>query len=159
LAEAFLLDVEQLVEGPDRALVILDRQRAERNVILAMRVIDRAARLPVHAGNFAVLVLEVSDYVLEVADLQFLAGFFQYYRPELVEVLELVEAILAVAARTCDRLSETVEHDILLADLLVLRRGTLRLAHRRRDSDEDAVGKGGQVGRLAVGRDRAVGRR
>ena len=73
LVGAFLLDVDQLVEGPRRPLVLLDHQRAERDGLVAMRVSDRAARLAIHAFDFAVLVLVVGDDRSEVADFQFLA--------------------------------------------------------------------------------------
>src|SRR5262249_31999520 len=37
--KTLLLDVKQLIEGPGRAFVILNRQRAERNVVGSMRVV------------------------------------------------------------------------------------------------------------------------
>ena len=68
LATALLLDVDQLVEGPHRALVVLDHQRAERDGLAAMRMIDRAARLAVHARDLAVLGLVVGDDGREVVE-------------------------------------------------------------------------------------------
>ena len=85
------------------------------------------------------LVLVVGEDGLEVADQQRLAGFLQDDGPQLVENLSLVEAEFAVAARIRDRLIEIVEHDILLRELLFLRRGTLRLLGRGRDGVGDLV--------------------
>jgi hypothetical protein len=158
-AETFFFDVEKFVEGPRRTLIIFDRQCSERNVILAMRVIDRAARIPVHAGDFAVVVLVVGENILEVAGFQFLARFLQYNRPELIEELTFVKAILAIAARVCDRLVEIVEHHFLLRNLLVLRRGTLRLVHCRLDGVDDLISEYREIGCFADGRNRAVGGR
>src|SRR5262249_32787567 len=124
-----LLDVEQLVEGPDWAFVILDRQRAEWNVIAAMRVIHRAAWFPVHARYFAILRFVVCDDPLEVADEQFLAGLLQHYGAELIKNLALIEAIFAVTARRCYRILKIVKDYIFLTDLLVPGSGALRLAH------------------------------
>ncbi len=64
--KAFLLDVDQLVEGPRRALVVLHHQRAERNRLLAVGMVDGAPRLAVHAGDLAVLGLVIRDDGLEV---------------------------------------------------------------------------------------------
>src|SRR5262245_29129164 len=100
--ETLFLDINQFVERPPRPLVFLDRERAERDVLVAMGMIDRAARLAVHAGNLAILGFIVSNNPLEVADQQFLVGFFQHDRAELVENLALVEAIFAVATRCRD---------------------------------------------------------
>ena len=90
---AFLLDVEQLVEIPCRALVLLDHQGAERDGLVAVRMGDRAARLAVHPLDLAVLVLVVGDDALEVAVLQFLAGLVHDDRPQEVEQLALVEPV------------------------------------------------------------------
>src|SRR5262249_61050452 len=70
----FLLDVDQFVEGPDRALVLFDHQGAERDGLAPMRVVDRSARLAVHQRNLAVLGLIVGDDGGEVAELQRLAS-------------------------------------------------------------------------------------
>ena len=96
LVGAFLLDVQDLVEGPRRALIGLDHERAERNRLAAVRMIDRAARLPVHAFDLAVLALVIGDDGSEVADLQLPVQFLHYDRPERIENLTRVEAIFAV---------------------------------------------------------------
>ena len=123
-----------------------------------MRVIDRAARLAIHARDLAVLVLVVGEDALEVADQQRLAGLLQDDGPELVENLPLVEAELAVAARVRDRLVEMFEHDVLLRQLLLLRCRALRLLGRGRDRLADLVDERLQVRCLAVRGDRAIGR-
>ena len=73
LLRAFLLDVENLVEIPCRALVLFDHQRAERDGLVTVRMRDRAARLAVHQRDFAVLVFVIGDDLLKFRDLQFLA--------------------------------------------------------------------------------------
>src|SRR5262245_24964129 len=73
LDPSFFLDEDDLVEGPRRPLVALDRECAEHDRIAAVRVIDRAARLAVHQRDFTVLVLVVGDDVVEVRCRQFFA--------------------------------------------------------------------------------------
>ena len=74
LLRALLLDVEELVEGPDRPHVLLDHQRAERDSLVAVRMGDRTARLAVHQFDLAVLFLVGVEDGLPVAELEFLAG-------------------------------------------------------------------------------------
>src|SRR5262249_22742769 len=131
--ETLFLDVDELVVSPDGPLVILDHERSERNVVFAMRVIDRAARLAVHACDLAVLVLIIGDDGLEVADQQRLTSFLQYDGAQHIENLPFVKTKIAVAAYICDRLSKMFEHNILLRLALRLRRRALCLLGRGGD--------------------------
>ena len=74
-AKAFFFDIDQFVVRPQRALVILDHQRAEGNRLSTVGMIDRAARLAVHAGDFAVLGLVVGDDCRKVGLCQIVSEF------------------------------------------------------------------------------------
>src|SRR4051794_30456191 len=87
--KAFLIDVEELVEIPRRALVFLDHQRAEGDRLIQMRMSDAATRLTVHALDLAVLVLVLGDDGGEVAESKFLTEFVADDGPERVEQLTL----------------------------------------------------------------------
>ena len=82
------------------------------------------------------LGLVVGDDLLEVADLQFLAGLVPDDGAERVEQLALVEPVLAVAADLGDDRVEIVEHDVLLRCLPLCVRA-VRLLHRLADGVAD----------------------
>src|SRR4051794_36130152 len=113
LAEPLLLDVDKLVEAPERALVFLDHQCAEREGLTPVRVIDRAARLAVHPRNLAVLVFVVGDDALEVGGGQRLADLVVDDLANNVEHLPLAELELPVTTDGSNGGIEMVENDIL----------------------------------------------
>ena len=130
LEEALLLDEQDLVEGPFGPLIALDLQGAERDAVPAMRMVERAARVAVHAGDLALLELVVADDGLEVAPLQLGADRLAHERPDHVEHLARREAIRAMAARLGDRSVEMGEHHLLLAALVLGSGGSARSARR-----------------------------
>ena len=141
-------------------LVALDLQGAERDAVPAMRMVERAARIAVHAGDLALLELVVADDGLEVAPLQLGADRLAHDRPDHIEHLARREAIGAMAARLGDRRVEMGEHHLLLAALAswLGRLGAQRAAHGLAGDLADDLAAAGQVRRLAVGGDRHVGR-
>src|SRR5687767_7293508 len=62
-------------------------------------MVERAARLAVHAGDLALLELVVANDRLEVTPLQLGADGLAYQRPDHVEDLARREAVRAAAAR------------------------------------------------------------
>src|SRR6516162_11126450 len=92
-------------------------------------MVDRAARLAVHARNLAVLALVVRDDGVEVLGRELLPGLVLDDRPQHVEELSLVEAKFAIPADGGAALVEIVEDDVLLRDAALGRRA-VRLPDR-----------------------------
>src|SRR5262249_13890618 len=136
--EAFLLDVEQLVEGPRWPLVALDHERAERDRLAPVGMVDRAAGLAVHAVDLAVLPLVIGDDLGEVLSRELLVQLSLNDRAQRVEDLALVEPVPAVVADLGDCVVQVVQHDVLYG--FASRAGTMRLpnsvAYRARDGLE-----------------------
>src|SRR5262249_56932107 len=91
LRKTLFLDVDDLVVEPGRPFVVLDRQRAEWDRFANVWVIDRAARLAVHALDLAVLGLVVRNDAIEILGREFLAGLVLDDGSKHVEKLSLVE--------------------------------------------------------------------
>src|SRR5262245_26474588 len=77
-------------------------------------MVDRAARLAVHALDFTVLVFVIGDDVLEVSGGQRFADLVMDDLANDVEHLTFVESKFAIAADSGDGIIEIVEDDILL---------------------------------------------
>src|SRR6516165_7867686 len=114
-------------------------------------MVDRAARLAVHALDFAVLVLVVGNDAVEVLGAQRLAGFVLDDGPEHIEQLALIESEFAVAADGGDGVVEIVEDDILLRYAPSGRR-TVRFSDCLPRGGYDCIEEGLQVWLLAVAR-------
>src|SRR5215813_347086 len=112
-----------------------------------MRVIDRAARLPIHTFDLAVLALVAGDDGVEILGRELLAGLVLDDRPQHVEQLSLVEAKLAVTADIGNGGVEIVEGDILLR-YAASRRRAVRLSDRLPHGGRDRIEEGPQVGLL-----------
>ena len=153
LCETLLLDVEKLVKGPRRPLVLRDHQVAERECLLPVRMIDASARLTIHAGNWAVLVFVFGDDVRRTMSRVSSSPVSSMTTPQHIEDLPLAERM--PAASLGDGVVEMFEHDFLLI-FSVPCVWTVRLAHDLLNGDPDFVEKRFEVRLLAVACDRHV---
>src|SRR5262249_414522 len=154
--EALFLDVHELVEFPFWPFVALDHERAEGDGSSLVRMVDRAARLPIHPGNLAVLVLIVRDDLREVFGRQLLVELRHHGRSQRIEDLALIEPVLAVVANLGDSVGEMIQHDAF--DALSLGARNVRLTDSCADRALDGIEEDLKVRRLAVRGDRHVRR-
>ena len=116
LLRAGLLDVDELVEGPERPPVPGDGLGAERDLLPQVRMVQAAARLALQAGDLAVLVLVVGQQAGEVAVGERLVLLLLDQRPDGVEQVALREAQPSVLARAGDDARQVLDAPASLSD-------------------------------------------
>src|ERR1700733_4014621 len=120
---------------------------------------DAAARFAVHQRDFSVLVFVIRDDVGEVTDCQFLASLIPDDGPQGVEQLPSIESVTLFATDSGDDIVEIFEDNILHRYAMGLGIGSPRLSYRLCNGFLNLCHKWNGVWRLAICRDRHMGRR